>query len=330
MKKCIQFLSVFLLVFCLDGCQQKQAKVISDSNNAISVIDSRGVQVVLDQPAQRVVVLYEAFVDAVFMLQAQDKLVGVPEQVFITPNSYEFFSSLSDSFKEKNIETPTFNGRTVNMETLIGLNPDLVITFGQDLDQINQMESLGLKVYTVIGTNIETTLKEFEDMGILVGQKSRAQKIVSYIKNEVEQMQSFTADYKKTVYYCWSKGRVLSTSGKGTLMDSAITLAGAKNACPLEMDNPNIGVELLYQWNPDIMVLWNTPVSDVYNMKELAKLPAVTQQHVYELSPTFLFDPHTVKLFLFSKRIHQWCYPDVYSQEELDRDIKQAMQVLYN
>src|SRR5690606_40194380 len=45
---------------------------------------------------------------------------------------------------------------------------------------------------------------------------------------------------RKKVYYAWSKGRILSTSGKGSLMDLSIQAAGAENACPLEMEAPNI------------------------------------------------------------------------------------------
>lgn len=331
MKKSIFPVLVILLLSVVVACKKQTTSTDTLSNQkTYSAMDARGVQVELDQPAQRVVVLFEAFVDAMFMLEAQDLLVGVPSQVYLTPDSYEFFSSLSADFASKKIATPSFNGRSVNMESLVALQPDLVVTFSEDSQMIAQMESLGMKVYAMIGSDIEVTLKEFEGLGNLVGKSERSKMITSYIREQIQQMSTLVPEQRKSAYYVWSKGRVLSTSGKGTLMDSAITLADVDNACPLQMEAPNIGVELLYQWNPDLMILWNTPESDVYGLKELANLPAVVNKQVFEMKPIFLFDPHTVKLVLFSKQIKHWAYPELYTKEQFELEVQQAKELLYN
>lgn len=325
----IILLIVLLVLF--QSCKQNKAESLTGLvESKYTAIDARGVQVNLEQPAQRVVVLFEAFVDAVFMLGAQDRLVGVPSQVYLTPDSYDFFATLSPAFAAKEIATPSFNGRSVNMETLMALQPDLVVTFSQDLQMIEQMEGMGIKVFSMIGSDIDTTLKEFEGLGNLLGKSERATMITGYMRGEIKKMNELIPEKKKTAYYVWSRGRVLSTSGKGTLMDAAIRLAGVENACPLEMEAPNIGVELLYQWNPDLMILWNTPVSDVYALKELAKLPAVVNKQVFEMKPIFLFDPHTVKQVLFSKQVKQWAYPDLYPKETFEKEVEEAKKLLYN
>lgn len=326
--------SIIVLLFSaisFQSCKQKTTtpEAVPTISN-YEALDARGRTVQLEQPAQRVVVLFEAFVDAVFMLEAQDRLVGVPSQVYLTPDSYEFFATLSPAFAAKEIATPSFNGRSVNMETLMGLQPDLVVTFSQDTQMIEQMEQLGIKVFAMEGLNIEATLREFEGLGNLLGKQERAKRITTYMRGEIEKMQALVPEQKKSAYYVWSRGRILSTSGKGTLMDAAIRLAGVENACPLEMEAPNIGVEMLYQWNPDLMILWNTPVADVYALKELAKLPAVVNQQVFEMKPIFLFDPHTVKQVLFSKQVKHWAYPDLYSKEAFEREVEEAKKLLYN
>ena len=110
-------------------------------------------------------------------------------------------------------------------------------------------------------------------------------------------------------------------------MDLAIESAGAQNACPLEMEAPNIGAELIYQWNPDLIILWNSEPNDVYKLKELAALPAVINKQVFELKPTFNFDPHTLKFLLFAKQLHHWCYPE--KGYDPNNDIKNSLTVLY-
>lgn len=329
-KQHIALLFTVLLVL-FQGCKQQPTTPETLQTTAnYEAVDARGVTVQLEQPAQRVVVLFEAFVDAVFMLQAQDQLVGVPSQVYLTPDSYDFFATLSPAFAAKQIATPSFNGRSVNMETLMGLQPDLVVTFSQDTQMIEQMEQLGIKVYAMESLEIEATLREFEGLGTLLGKQERAQMITTYIRGEIEEMQTLVPEQKKSAYYVWSQGRILSTSGKGTLMDAAIRMAGLENACPLDMEAPNIGIEMLYQWNPDLMILWNTPVEDVYALKELAKLPAVVNQQVFEMKPIFLFDPHTVKQVLFSKQVKHWAYPDLYTKEAFEREVEEAKKLLYN
>lgn len=322
---------LLLVLMSLQACKQNQTVPIAPQkeSNGLEVVDARGGTVKLKAPAQRVVVLFEAFVDAVFMLDAQKTLVGIPSQVYLTPDSYAFFSTLSPEFAAKTIATPSFNGRSVNMETLLALQPDLVVTFSQDLQMIQQMEALGLQVFVMEGLTMDQTLKEFEHLGLLLGRAERANKITSYMRGEIEKLKNNIPEKKKTAYYVWSRGRVLSTSGRGTLMDGAIQLAGVENACPLEMEAPNIGVEMLYKWNPDLMLLWNTPTSEVYALKELAQLPAVVNKQVFEMKPIFLFDPHTVKQVLFSKQLRHWAYPELYTQEMFEKELEEAKSILY-
>ena len=165
-------------------------------------------------------------------------------------------------------------------------------------------------------------------MGALLGKKARAEEIVQFVSAEIKKMTAPNDQIQKKVYYAWSKGRVLSTSGRGSLIDMAIRLSGAANACPLEMEAPNVGAETIYKWNPDLIILWNSKLTDVYNLKELAALPAVKNKQVFVMSPSFPFDPHTVKFMLFAKQIRQWCFSD-YTKQQLDQDMAIAFEKLY-
>jgi len=138
--------------------------------------------------------------------------------------------------------------------------------------------------------------------------------VVSYVKAEAKKLKAPVNEKPKKVYYAWSKGRIFSTSGKGTLLDLAIKLSGAENACPLEMESPNVGAESIYKWNPDLIVLWN-----LYQLKELDALPAVKSKQVFAMNPAFYYDPHTVKFLLFAKQLRNWCYPSAYSTEQLNK-----------
>ncbi|QQU05121.1 ABC transporter substrate-binding protein [Myroides odoratus] len=323
------FFPLLVVLSLVQACKQEtKAPSTIDTDTTVHAIDSRGKEVKLPKAATRVVALYEALVDDVFMLDAQDKLVGIPQQTYLNEDAFAFFSTLDSRMAKKEIATPTFGGGSSNVEALVGLQPDLVLTFDQDKEVVAQLENLGIAVYTIASENKEGIIKELEGIGTLVGKEERAKNITAYIQKEIKEMEATKIDNQKKVYYAWSKGRVLSTSGKGTLMDMAITLSGAVNACPLEMQAPNIGAEMLYKWNPDLILLWNSNESDVYDLSELANLPAVVNKQVKVMQPSFLFDPHTVKFLLFAKQVRQWSYP-TYTEEALQADLMEAMHILY-
>lgn len=327
---CFDFLGVLLILLSLllQSCGQA---VPSDSTNSsvLRAIDSRGKEILLAKEANRVIVLYESIVDNMFMLQAQDKLVGIPQQIYLNEDSFLFLSPFDQRFANKEIATPTFAGGASNVEAIVGLEPDLVITFNHDQDAINQLEALGIPVYAISSKDKEAIVTELKGIATLIGKSERAAYITKLVEEQLEQMQQRPITQPKKVYYAWSKGRVLSTSGKGTLMDMAITLSGALNACPLTLEAPNVGAEILYKWNPDLIILWNSNKEDVYKLTELASLPAVVNKEVYVMKPSIYYDPHTVKFVLFAKQVRNWCEPSNYPDTIFAEEVEQMLTELY-
>ncbi|MCS4304182.1 ABC transporter substrate-binding protein [Chryseobacterium sp. BIGb0232] len=318
------------LLLALQSCNNPQNSNTKETsaNAEVSATDSRGKKITLPHEAMRIVVLYNALVDDVYMLQASEKIVGIPQQIYEMEDTYSFLSKLDNRIKNKSIATPTFGGQSSNAESIVGLKPDLVLTFNTDQDNINQIENLGIPVFTFSSLNDEKILDELKNVGKLLGKQKRAEEVTGYVAEEVKKMRTSQATSPKKIYYAWSKGRIMSTSGKGSLIDMAITLSGAQNACPVPVEAPNISAETMYKWNPDLIILWNSKLSDVYSLKELEALPAVKNKQVFVMSPSFPYDPHTVKFMLFAKQLRHWCMPE-YTQEQLDQDVKKAFEMIY-
>ncbi|MHC5201282.1 ABC transporter substrate-binding protein [Myroides sp. LJL119] len=325
MAKFIFYLRFILCVFILQSCNNKASKDHSLQSSKISVVDASNTRITLDSVASKVVVLFDSSLDHIYMLGAQDKLVGIPQVTYMQEDKMDFLGKLDSRLANKSITAVTFNGRSSNAEQIVALRPDLVISYIGDYQSIEQLRALGLTVYSVQTSNQKDMFKQVMDLGILLGKQDRASEIVKYIEGQLDTLKQKQVLDKKKVYYAWSKGRILSTSGKGTLVDMVMDLAGATNACTLEMESPNIGAELLYQWNPDLIVLWDSSLNEVYGLAELQSLPAVKNKQVYQLSPAFYYDPHTVKFLLFARQLNHWCYFDSPSdvlQEQIAADIE--------
>lgn len=321
----ITFLAYFIVLFCIVGCNNSKKQTAT--SHILQVTDSSEKVVTLKQTAKRVLVLFEPMVDGFFMLGAQDKIVGIPEQLYQNTSAYEFLSKLDNRLKNREISTPTYNGRSVNIETVISLNPDLVIAYHTDTEVIAQLENLGIPTFVVSSNSRGEIYSELKNIALLVDKTERAEQLVNYVESQLNQIPK-TENENISVYYAWSKGRIFSTSGKGTLIDDAIKASGLSNACPLEMNALNIGAETLYQWNPNMIVLWNSAESDVYDLEELSALPAVKKRQVHTFTPAFYYDPHTLKFMLFAKQLRFWATKNTTSTEFLT-EIESDLNFLY-
>lgn len=315
MKKhysCLFSLIVFASLLSACGTNKTDKK-----NYRISAVDAIGDTIRLTKPAQRVIALIPAALDAIYMLHADSAIIGVPNRVYTDPNLYPYFSKIDPRIKEKKIATPALAEGGPNMETIIKLNPDLVIVQSNHTDAITMLKELGIAVFGITSQNFEQLNEEIQNLGILLGKEDRAKELLSFSQSQIAGLKERNRNIsqKKTIYYSWSGGRIYSTTGRKGMMNDCFEMAGLENACPHDIDAPNISPETLISWNPDIMLLWNTDESVLYQQKELSSLKALKEKKVFNLSPPFLYDPHTLKILLASVAINQYSYPGTANEK---------------
>src|SRR5690606_4479501 len=164
----------FCVMLFIASCQQATQQG-GQQDGSYQAADSRGKKIMLNNPAERVVVLFEPMVDELFMLGAHDRIVGIPEQVYQNKSSYDFLSKLDERIARKEIPTPTYGGRANNVESIIGLRPDLAIVYEQDKESITQLEELGIPVYAVSSKDKETIYNELRGVATLLDKEERAE-----------------------------------------------------------------------------------------------------------------------------------------------------------
>lgn len=317
-------------IFCffIIGCKSNIRPAVI-KQYAITVTDMRGKTIQLPKVAERVVCLFNGSFDAMYMLGAENKLVGIPSNIYTDPEYYDAYAKIDDRIKAKHIEAPG-SWQASNIESIVSLHPDIVIISISQTDAVNILEKMGYAVYTVGSETYEQIYKETLDIGTMTGTTLRAEAIVNYSKKEFEKIKLITKDIvpKKKVYYAWSGGRILSTSGTRSMINDFIELAGATNVCRSNVDQPNVNAETLIHWDPDIIVLWGSSPVDVYKMSELASLKAVKNKTVKSMKPAFFYNTHTLKILLASVTLNHWCY-DTFNSDEVDKDKREIIMNLY-
>jgi iron complex transport system substrate-binding protein len=288
------------------------------------------VEITLPEPAERIVCLIESALSGIYMLHAENLIIGINSGIY-DESTFTQYAELDERIKDKSLPAPG-NWDFVNIESVVALQPDLVIIWASQTESIESIEKHGIPVYGVLLKSINDVYKEIRDIGIMTGKSQRADSLINYTRNEINLFRStinIPETEKKNIYFMWTQG-LLETSGTTSTVNELIELAGAKNSCRISQEHVVINKERLLDWNPDVIVMWYNPLKspdDIIKLSELQYINAIKYRQVYELPSVFLCDLWTLKFPYAVKLLAKWCYPD--STEGLDMDSeKQKMLVM--
>lgn len=314
---------------CFAGCRPAGNKP-AGSHPAIFVTDFRNKEITLAKPATRIICLIESGLSGLYMLQAENNVIGVSSAIY-NESAAEQYAALDDRIKNKKLPAPG-NWDFVSIENIVALQPDLVIIWASQTEAIQTIEEHGIPVYGVFLKSFDDVYKEIKDFGLLTGKSQRADSLINYTKNEISIInhQSSIVN-RKSVYFIWPQG-LLETAGTTSTVNELIELAGAKNSCTIAQEHVVINKERLLDWNPDLMVLWCNPDKNPDNLallSELNQIKAIQNKQVYELPSVFMCDLWTLKFPYAVKMLAKWCYPSTFANLNLDEEKRKMLIELY-
>lgn len=239
MKKTRKTVSCLLAVVLLLAVLPVMAE-----NECVSALDMFGRVITLSKPAERVVVLTAGECEIICALGAYDKIIARGEYC-------DHPAEIADV-------TMVQSGYNTNVEEILALNPDLVITNGMDQTKeiIDTLEIAGLKVLESVSSDFEGVYTSIRNIGTLLGKDAEAEALVSSMQSRFEAVSADAEKFAgKTVYFEVSPLEWgLWTAGKGTFMDEVCSLLGLTNAFA-DLDGwAEISEEQVLERNPDYIV----------------------------------------------------------------------------
>ncbi|MCG8351679.1 MAG: ABC transporter substrate-binding protein [Chloroflexales bacterium] len=303
---------------------------------AITVTDQRGTTLTLDQPADQIVTIP---IPAAALMMAVDgsseRLVG------IHPSSAQAIQGeiLGEIFPEAgSIPSDVVGeGFAPNVESILALNPDLVIQWGnRGADLTAPLENAGLNVAGLnYGTqeDLETWITLFGDM---IGEPERATQIIDWQRSSLAEIQTQAetiGDEPPRIIYFNRLGEELRVAGSDTYNDFYIQLVGGVNPAAEVNGFTAVNAEQVLTWNPDIVLIGNfdeaTP-DDVYQNPLWQEMSAVVNQRVYK-APLggYRWDPPNQESPLLWRWLAVLAFPEVYAFD-LRNDIRENYQLLYD
>jgi len=268
------------------------------------------------------------------MLGMGSRVIGVSTSIYQEP-VFSWYAKMDPRIQKHQLPTPG-NWDFVSLESVIALRPDLVIIWAQQTEAIANLEEHDIPVFGVFLRSLEDVYTEMEMLGRLSGTGRRAAELNLWTRQELTRLRQKITPARGAplpgVYFMWAQGE-LETSGKPSMADELIQLAGCRNvAASISREHALIHMENLLHWDPDLMLLWYNPkrtVDDICNNPQLASLRAVQGRRVYQLPDVFLCDLWTLKFQYAVKMLAKWSHPQQLEDVNLDQEKRQMLKTLY-
>ena len=193
------------------------------------------------QNVKRVISLAPSITENIYLIDAEDKLVGCTSYCTLAVNdNVEQVGSTID----------------VNIEKILTLQPDLVLTMLMTKPQdIEAMKKLGIKV-EIIPTpkSFSEICDQTEYIAKLLGKEKIAEKIIRKTKQQVDSLKQISLRHKKKKIFFQIGSNPVFTVLPNTFMNDFILFCNGENIAQ-ELKKGTITRESVLVKNPDIIII---------------------------------------------------------------------------
>ncbi len=235
--------------------------------------DSYHRHVQLDTAPQRIVSISPAITEVMFLVGAQDKLVGVSDFCNYPPETEKI--------------TKIGGMHNINFEQLLSLHPDVVL-IGSMISQkdVDAIEKMGIPVICIVEeSSLEGMAEMMEVVGKITQCEGKGNAEAAKWRERIAELRGNApnpAD-RKCVYYVVGFGDGGDfTAPKNTHIQEIIELAGGRNAGD-SLTGWNISREYLFKVNPDIIVVRREDRDAFVSRHPYTQLDAVKNGKVYPI-----------------------------------------------
>ena len=192
----------------------------------------------------RIVVLDSATVEMIYMLGAEDKIVGVANL------------ERSKVWPEEKVAKLESVGTFIkpSLEKIIALKPDLVITSALTGEELNNgLKSNNIEAKRVQANSIEEIFTNFLEVAKMLGKENEANKIIAEKKAKLEEIKKMVTGNKKGLFVM--SASPLMVFGNDNLPNDIMKLLNIKNIAENQKGrNPIVTPEFIMKENPDIII----------------------------------------------------------------------------
>jgi len=319
-----------IIVSCGAGLYLYSAN-LSQEGKTKTIIDSTGTSVEIPADVKRVVALRSGIVEMIVVLGAEDKLVGIDDY---TAKGTDFGAYIAEICPQVLNLTVPVSGKTINLEQIIALEPDVVLIGGYGrLSWIDPLKAANLTVVVTHFEEIGNFTRDLKILAQVVGKENEANTVAAYIQGVLDKVESrvgnIPTDEQVTAYFC--SHDAFHVYG-GTTFEHAqiVTANGIDVAESITTWLPEISPEQLLLWNPDVIfTLSGTSTEDILNDTRIQDVSAVKNGKVYSM-PEGGWDFGSLRAIFAIEWMASKLYPDKFSDINMTQETNSFYQTVYD
>lgn len=304
MKKGSKILSlVFAMLFSIAlfaGCAETTK----------TMTDREGNEFTLPKKVEKIISTAPSNTEVLVELGLADKLVAIDK-----------YSADVEGISE---DLPKIDFRNPDAETIISLQPDIIIASGHnkvgDNDPFQLVKEAGIPVvYIPSSYSIDGIYEDIEFIAEITKTQKQGKEIVDNMKKEVESIKAIGDKItdKKKVYFEIGSGAKLSSFGQDTFLNEMIEIIGAENIFANEKSWISPTPESIIAANPDA-ILTNMPdingvkaVDDIKSRDGWDSITAIKEGQVYGIDKNASARP-SQNVIKALKEMAKAVYPNEY------------------
>jgi len=274
MNRFMRILVFALAALCLVVAPARARAAREARPATITVTDDRGTTITLPAAPRRIISLAPNVTEILFALGLGREVVGV--------SSYSNYPTAAAKLPV------VINYTSVSYEKILSLKPDLLVAAGiVPQAAIAKLRGLRLPVLVADPRDISGILGDLRLVGRAAGEPAVGNALAAGLQGRIDRIEAAVrrATTRPRVYY--ELDNTLYTAGRGSFVDSLITLAGGANvADSVASPYPQLSKEKLIALNPQDIILGdyytgNVTVASVDARPGFAAISAVKLHHVY-------------------------------------------------
>lgn len=194
------------------------------------------------QAKERIISLDPASVETLFMLKADDQIIGVASLTH------------SDIYPKERTSKITSVGTFTNpsVEKIISLNPTLVILSSYSLNLKQKLDNFGIKTMVLKAQHLNDVKDNIKILEKITQKEKEGEKILKNFEDGLKNLEKHP--FNKSAIYFYSTNPLMAFSDNSLIAD-ILKLIGIKNLSPKSnIARPIISEEYILKQNPDLFI----------------------------------------------------------------------------
>jgi len=298
----LQFITLLVLTVWASSAQADSVTYTDRLNRTIDI----------PVPVQRVVFLQ--MYELLPALDIWDKVVGLA--------SWAYKNDLIRAAKPDidNIP-PVGSGANVNVEAIMQLKPDLVITWAWKPESIRFMEAKGLRVVAIYPESIGELYEVMRMLGQVLQREDKVKAAIDQMEETFSLIRERTSKRqpaeKRSMLFLGGESN--SVSGTLGINNELMTMIGGVNLAGVMKERSTlVPLEQIVVWNPEIIFIWANArytAKDITTNPQWRNVRAVRDGRVYKTPNWTTWAP---RLSMLAQWMAKAAYPEDYKDIEVD------------